>query len=355
MRHRSSRISPVLGVFLFVASGCSPRGVSSELPSVLPTAATTDLAASLERAAAHTDHPWADVPPFRADGVVNAYVEIARGDRREWELDIGASRRIVDRWIPAETGGYPVNYGFMPQTIFLDGDPLDALVLGPPLAGGELTTGIVVGLMMMEDTGVVDSKVVLSPAAADGEPSQALTDSERRIIADYFRRYKEDQAGSATSVPGWGSAAEGLAHVRRAHAFFVQCGVRAGAACDVSARQVRTAGSGVRFGSAIMGALCRGRCSLPFSDAASSRACTAGTSELSAETWCAATRAVTPRAPTRSAGGTAAPARIQAMRPPSAIPPWTLSSLPCRRAFISSSPSRRSRPASTSSSRNRVS
>ena len=40
-------------------------------------------------AARHATHVWRDTPPMNADGTVNGYVEIARGDRRKWEFDMG--------------------------------------------------------------------------------------------------------------------------------------------------------------------------------------------------------------------------------------------------------------------------
>ena len=42
-----------------------------------------------------------------------------------------------------------MNYGFVPQTVSYDGDPFDVLVLGPALPGGELTIGVIVGVMFM--------------------------------------------------------------------------------------------------------------------------------------------------------------------------------------------------------------
>ena len=200
---------------------------------MLPADATSELASNLKASARHDNHPWDDVPPENVDGSVNAYIEIAKGDRRKWEFDMGAKRRIVDRVIPPEVGGYPVNYGFVPQTIFLDGDPFDALVLGPPLPGGTLTRGVIVGLMLMEDGGIADSKVVLSPAGPDGRARYTLTDADRQNIGAYFRRYKQHEAGASTSVPGWGSVEDGRGHVRQAHAFFNRCRASAGAACEV--------------------------------------------------------------------------------------------------------------------------
>ena len=63
------------------------------------------------------DTIWRDTPPTNADGTVNAYIEIARGDRRKWEFDMRANARAIDRMMPEEVGGYPVNYGFVPQTV----------------------------------------------------------------------------------------------------------------------------------------------------------------------------------------------------------------------------------------------
>ena len=201
---------------------------------ILPAVASTQLARSLEAAAGHRTHVWRDTPPLNDDGSVNALIEIPRGDRRKWEFDMRANTRAIDRMMPPEVGGYPVNYGFVPQTVSYDGDPFDALVLGPALPGGRIVRGVIVGLMFMEDEKGLDSKVVLSIAGADGRPIHALTAGDQKRIGDYFRRYKDHQPGAFSKVPGWGSVAEGLSHVRTTHAFFLRCRSRAGQPCDVS-------------------------------------------------------------------------------------------------------------------------
>ena len=143
-----------------------------------------------------------------------------------------ANRRAIDRMMPESLGGYPVNYGFVPQTVSYDGDPFDALVLGPPLPEGALARGVIVGVMFMEDEKGVDSKVVLSRTDANGRPVTQLTPAVQREIGDYFAHYKEHQPGAFSRVPGWGSAAEGLAYVRTTHAFFRECrDHRDGAVC----------------------------------------------------------------------------------------------------------------------------
>ena len=189
---------------------------------------------SLKDAAPHARHVWRDTVPINTDGTVNAYVEIAKGDRRKWEFDMSANAREIDRVMPVEVGGYPVNYGFVPQTVSYDGDPFDVLVLGPPLPGGQLVRGVIVGVMFMEDEKGLASKVVLSRIDASRRPLDELTSAARREIGGYFARYKEHQAqaGAFSRVPGWGSVAGGLAYVTTTHAFYRECR-RTGASCTV--------------------------------------------------------------------------------------------------------------------------
>ena len=191
-------------------------------PRQLPSNATAQLARSLEAARAHPMHIWRDTPAVNADGTINAYVEISRGERTKWEFDMAANAPSVDRIIPAEIGGYPVNYGFVPQTISYDGDPFDVLVLGPPVPTGALVRGIIVGAMLMEDEKGLDSKVIVSDTTEAG-PRYALTAEDRRTIGDFFNRYKQSEPGGFARVIGWGSIADGRAHVTTTHAFYREC------------------------------------------------------------------------------------------------------------------------------------
>jgi len=215
---------PALAAAVLAAPQSSP-------PVELPAVATARLVDSLEASKPHVTHVWRDTPPSNEDGTINGYVEITRGDRRKFEFDMKANQRAIDRMIPPVVGGYPVNYGFVPQTISYDGDPFDILVLGPPLAGGSLVRGLIVGLMQMEDEKGLDSKVVVSVVGPDGKPKYALTRGEQRRIGDYFNRYKRYEPGAFSRVPGWGSAADGLAYVKTTHAFFLRCRNRAGMPC----------------------------------------------------------------------------------------------------------------------------
>ena len=216
-------------VFALLPVGLSAQ-MSNTPPDTLPARATAALAASLDAAKQHQRHLWRDTPPWAGE-TVNAYVEIPRGGRQKYELDMAANARRLDRVIPEQLGGYPVNYGFVPQTVSYDGDPFDALVLGPAIEGGTTVTGVIVGLMQMEDEKGLDSKVVLAPVDTAGEPRYALTPADRNRIGGFFDVYKRHEPNAFSRVGGWGDANAGRAFVRTTHAFFRECRDRGGRAC----------------------------------------------------------------------------------------------------------------------------
>ena len=197
--------------------------LQAALPPTLPPEAAAKLRDSLKAAAAHKTHLWRDTPTFD-DILVNAYIEIPMGERRKYEFDMAKNDRAVDRVMPESIGGYPINYGIVPQTVSYDGDPFDALVLGPAINGGELVKGRIVGVMHMEDEKGLDSKVVLSRVAREGRPTHDLTPADLERLAEFFNRYKREDGDPKTfaTVTGWGTAADGLAFVRKTHELFRQ-------------------------------------------------------------------------------------------------------------------------------------
>lgn len=202
--------------------------------TVLPPAAAVQLSRSLAAARPHARHVWRDTPPTTDAGLVNAYIEIPKGERRKFEFDMSANQRAVDRVMPESVGGYPVNYGFVPQTVSYDGDPFDVLVLGPPLAGGTIVPGAIVGLMFMEDEKGSDAKTVLSPLDGGGRPLYSLSEVERERIGEYFRNYKRHETGKFSRVPGWGSRDDGKRLIEITHLFFQKCRRVAGESCRVT-------------------------------------------------------------------------------------------------------------------------
>lgn len=140
-------------------------------------------------------HPWhgahyGDKAPYE----VNAIIEIPEGSRAKYEVDKATGLLKLDRVIYSSFH-YPINYGFIPQTLGQDGDPLDILVFCSqsiqPLCLVEAT---VIGNMQMIDSGTMDDKII---AVAHDDPSvnhirtvDALPPHFINELRNYFEQYK---------------------------------------------------------------------------------------------------------------------------------------------------------------------
>ena len=143
----------------------------------------------------HVLHPWHGANyGKKAPRVVNALIEIPQGSRTKYEIDKETGLLKLDRVIHSSFH-YPMNYGFIPQTLGLDGDPLDILVLCSqtihPLCLVEAT---VIGNMQMIDSGEEDDKII---AVATKDPSvNHFTDIKElpqhflNELKHYFEQYK---------------------------------------------------------------------------------------------------------------------------------------------------------------------
>ena len=140
-------------------------------------------------------HPWhgasyGDMLP----NAVNAIIEIPQGSRTKYEVDKETGLLKLDR-VVYSFFHYPVNYGFIPKTLGLDGDPLDILVLCSqsiqPLC---LVKATVIGNMQMIDSGEEDDKII---AVASNDPSVNHINSIEELpkhffseLRNYFEQYK---------------------------------------------------------------------------------------------------------------------------------------------------------------------
>jgi inorganic pyrophosphatase len=140
-------------------------------------------------------HPWHEVsigenPPERVNGII----EIPSGSRAKYEIDKESGLIKLDRVIYASMY-YPLNYGFIPQTMGEDHDPLDIVVLTQvsvvPLC---LIPSKVIGVMQMVDRGEADDKII---AVAEQDPSVShindvkdLPDYLRNELRHFFENYK---------------------------------------------------------------------------------------------------------------------------------------------------------------------
>jgi inorganic pyrophosphatase len=140
-------------------------------------------------------HPWHGATfGENAPIEVKALIEISQGSRTKYEIDKATGLLKLDRVIYSSFH-YPVNYGFIPQTLGWDGDPLDILVLCSqsiqPLC---LVDATVIGNMQMVDSGEYDDKII---AVATKDPSvnhiTTMDELPKHFISElrnYFEQYK---------------------------------------------------------------------------------------------------------------------------------------------------------------------
>lgn len=143
----------------------------------------------------YTLHPWHGATYGQeAPKIVNALIEISEGSKSKYEIDKKTGLLKLDRVIYSSFH-YPVNYGFIPQTLGKDGDPLDILVMCTeaiqPLC---LVEAYVIGNMQMIDTGLIDDKII---AVAVHDPGvNYITSLDLvpqhifKVLKNYFEQYK---------------------------------------------------------------------------------------------------------------------------------------------------------------------
>lgn len=140
-------------------------------------------------------HPWhgADYGE-NAPQIVNAIIEIPQGSRTKYEIDKATGLLKLDRVIYSSFH-YPVNYGFIPQTLGYDNDPLDILVFcSQSIQSLCLMKATVIGNMQMIDSGEKDDKII---AVATHDPSvnhiTSIEELPKHFITElknYFEQYK---------------------------------------------------------------------------------------------------------------------------------------------------------------------
>jgi inorganic pyrophosphatase len=140
-------------------------------------------------------HPWHGATyGKRSPQIVNGLIEIPQGSKAKYEVDKVTGLLRLDR-VVYSSFHYPINYGFIPQTLGLDGDALDILVMCSesiqPLCLVEAT---VIGNMQMIDNGEEDDKII---AVATNDPTvNHITDLNElpthfiAVLKNYFEQYK---------------------------------------------------------------------------------------------------------------------------------------------------------------------
>ena len=142
-------------------------------------------------------HPWHDVElnAQNPTEIVPAVIEIPRGSKIKYELDKKSGLIRVDR-ILFSSVHYPANYGFIPQTLGEDHDPLDILVLGQePVFPLTIMAARPIGVMKMIDQGEADDKIIAvhadDPEYAHYSSIDELPPHRMIEVQRFFEDYKK--------------------------------------------------------------------------------------------------------------------------------------------------------------------
>jgi inorganic pyrophosphatase len=151
-------------------------------------------------------------------------VEIPKGSRNKYEYDplLGAIK--LERFVSASVV-YPTDYGYVPDTLAPDGDPLDVLVcVSEPTFPGCVIATKVVGLFRMSDEKGPDDHVVCVPLNDPGwntlEDVSDIPEQLRREIGHFFDVYKDLDPDRHSEVKGWDDRAAAFATIEKARAAF---------------------------------------------------------------------------------------------------------------------------------------
>ena len=168
--------------------------------------------------------PYANLKPGpKLPDVINAVVEIPKGRRSKFEVDKKTGLIKLDRYLYS-SAMYPGDYGFIPQTLAEDGDPLDVLIMvNEPTFSGCLIEARPLGLFRMVDRGDNDYKVLAvpntDPIFADYRDLWRVPPHFLREVEHFFATYKQLEGDHKVETLGWDSgdvaAAEILACVKR--------------------------------------------------------------------------------------------------------------------------------------------
>lgn len=137
-----------------------------------------------------------DIAPGTAEEM-NVIIEIPRGSKNKYEVDKETGLIALDR-VNHTAQAYPFDYGFVPQTLWDDGDALDVVVLTTePLFPGLLLQVRPVGIMHMVDGGEADEKVIAVPVGDprfnDVKDLKDVNPHTLKEISHFFATYKQLQ------------------------------------------------------------------------------------------------------------------------------------------------------------------
>ncbi len=150
----------------------------------------------------------------------NVIIEIPmHGAPIKYEVDKESGVLFVDRFMGTSMH-YPCNYGYIPQTLSADGDPVDVLCITPiPLALGVVIRARAIGVLKMSDESGQDAKVIavpidkICPMTAGIKTLEDIPELLRRQLVHFFEHYKDLETGKWVKIEGWGDIKEAEAEI----------------------------------------------------------------------------------------------------------------------------------------------
>ena len=162
----------------------------------------------------------------------NVIIEIPmNADPVKYEVDKESGAIFVDRFMSTSMH-YPTNYGYVPQTLSGDGDPVDVLVITPvPLIPGVVVRCRVLGILKMEDEAGMDGKVLAVPVDkvlaiySQWKKPEDLNPLRLKTIAHFYEHYKDLEPNQWVKIIGWEGpesakkeVMDGIANYNKQHA-----------------------------------------------------------------------------------------------------------------------------------------
>ena len=172
------------------------------------------------------DIPVGDKPPE----LLNMVIEVISNSRDKYEYNLKWEAFVLDRIIPSSVV-FPVEYGFVPQTWFEDGDPLDIMALSyEPLEVGAIAKVKVIGVLVIEDEEGIDPKilsVLVNDARFEGyKDISDIHKHELVEIQEFFETYKRLEPHKWAKAKGWKNAQEAMEIVDHAMKNYEKLGTK---------------------------------------------------------------------------------------------------------------------------------
>lgn len=162
-----------------------------------------------------------NIEPLNSRGEINVIIEIlAQAPPVKYEIDKNTGLLTVDRFLSVSMS-YPCNYGFIPNTLSKDNDPVDVLVItSQPLVNGCIIKCKPVAVLLMEDESGEDEKVIAVPCDGINSGFEHINDykdipeNTLNKIKHFFERYKDLDVNKWVKVTGFKDKEHALQMIR---------------------------------------------------------------------------------------------------------------------------------------------